>query len=112
MAEKKPSTALSHEAEVGVLGPQLRGDLLGRLDGRVLLGVQGHRGARLDRGGADPRDVGRRDAGPEEQPDRGRLDRDLGRPAVGQSLRAELAEHGAQQRHRTVAEWLGLDVVH
>jgi hypothetical protein len=75
-----------------VIGPQLGRDPQRRLDRRVLLGVERHGGADLGRGGADPRDVVRRGLLAEEQPDRGRLDRELGRPVVGQSLGAELAE--------------------
>jgi hypothetical protein len=43
------------------------------------------------RGRADPADVLLRGPGAEEQPDRGRLDRDLRGAALGQPVRAELA---------------------
>ena len=70
----------------------------------MVLGVDGHRGARVPGGGRDPLQVLGRDplaqrARPrlppslaEQQPDRGRLDRHLDRAALGQPLGRELAE--------------------
>ena len=83
---------LHHAAEIAVLRPLLGRDPQRRLDRRELLGVQRHRGTRVPRGRADPADVRTRGPGAEEQPDRGRLYRDLRGPALGQSLRTELAD--------------------
>ena len=94
---------LQHRPDRGEARSQRAGDAQRGIGGPVVLGVDGHGRARVRRGDGDPLEVLGRDPlaqrvrlrpvlAAEQQPEGGRLHRDLDRAVLGQPLGGELAE--------------------
>ncbi len=88
---------LDHAAQVGKVRAQVADQPQRRVDPGVVLHVDRDGGAGRLGGGADPADVLRRGLLAvlgQPEPDRGRLDRDLGAPASGEACPGEQLEQG------------------